>query len=418
MTVNSGIAEPPKSTSSEQQFRMTRLLLLAVLSGLLVLSELNSPYLSDLVTTNEDEELSARTEMPIQRDSEEKDPKRLKIAIISGFVTGKEPPTAHSPRVKPSNMGHLLNKACYSALWGYDYIFNSTWGFEDDIGKAYWKKFGTWHRVPHIQAALPHYDWVLYTDVDYYFRDFSVPLEYFIRDWEFHGHKDVSIFVPKDSDSRVHYVFSAFVVFIRNSPFGRRVVENWRHFAEGICPNGNFYDWNTKNAGGTTGRSYGWEDTDQPGLWYALAKTHAEFTNQESLYLGERCNNAGLINTDRALGPELNTYFRGSNPKVVQGHHEDDLYSVPTGQYIIWSKLSDETDSGLGIQKTFGVDGKKQTPHAFAIHKKQDLSTDPIASEMEYCRNVLGCYAEYDSTGILQLGCKPKDKLERLTAQQ
>lgn len=71
-----------------------------------------------------------------------KNHKKPKIAIISSFVPSSQ--YKNSTRVK--DLDHLINKACYSYLWGYDFIFNMTFGFDPELvnkGK-YWLDYGTW----------------------------------------------------------------------------------------------------------------------------------------------------------------------------------------------------------------------------------------------------------------------------------
>ena len=89
---------------------------------------------------------------------------KLKIAVLTGFVTRDH----NKSRISNGLMDHMVNKACYADLWGYDYIFNETWGFDQNVGARYWLEYGMWHRVPHIKAALEEgYDWVLYADNDW-----------------------------------------------------------------------------------------------------------------------------------------------------------------------------------------------------------------------------------------------------------
>lgn len=132
----------------------------------------NQPYFPDC--TNEKD--------TVQRD------KKLNIAIISGFVKRNE----SKARISGGLADHMVNKACYADLWGYDYIHNTTWGFDNDVGSRYWLEYGTWHRVPHMQAALPKYDWILYVDTDWVVQDLSVPIESFLKGWELQGMKNVS----------------------------------------------------------------------------------------------------------------------------------------------------------------------------------------------------------------------------------
>jgi hypothetical protein len=242
---------------------------------------------------------------------------KLRIAVLSGFVTRGQTQGGLPLRIPETMMDHMVNKACYCDLWGYDYIFNTTWGFEEDIGNKYWLEYGTWHRVPHMVAALPNYDWILYTDTDYVFQDMSVPLESFIKEWELYG-KEVSVFVPAEAPE--YFTFSAYVVMIRNSPFGRRLLHNWMEFAHGLCPNGNVL--------GIPG-DYQWQESDQPGLWYSLAKTHAEFHGHE---FQVTCNETtGTIMSTRAEGPEMDQYFDKIGGGVF-GHRGKDLHDVPDGK--------------------------------------------------------------------------------------
>ena len=238
---------------------------------------------------------------------------RPRIAIISGFVTRQTGPKA--PQVNDYNYDHMINKACYADIWGYDFIFNTSWGFDTNVGNRYWLEYGTWHRVPHMAAALPHYDWIVYTDVDWYVRDLTIPLESFIRDWELHGLHNVSVFLPVDVPGT--HVFSAYVVMIRNNAFGRRLIHNWLRFANGMCEKGNF---------NTTPGRYGWEDSDQPGIWYALPKTHAELYGNQ--YDAE-CQD-GFVKTGRFNGPEMRQYFLNHGVKFG-GNQGKDLYDIPKG---------------------------------------------------------------------------------------
>jgi hypothetical protein len=179
---------------------------------------------------------------------------------------------------------------------------------DDDDGKAHrerqriakanhqvypwWLKFGAWERASHLQAALPNYDWVLYGDLDYIIKDMSRPIESFIQELHQNGKTHAHVIVPTDhyDDDYRPVEFSSFALLIRNSPFGRRVLENWRKFALGICPNGNFESYDGK---------YIWYHSDQPGLWYGLMKTHMEFhpNNASPPEIAVCDNNTGYINT-------------------------------------------------------------------------------------------------------------------------
>ena len=173
-----------------------------------------------------------------------------------------------------------------------------------------------------MQAALAKYKWILYADVDYAVQDLTIPLESFLKEWELHGKNNIHVLVPNDGN--LLHTFSAFAaVFIRNSPFGHRLLENWMELGKGLCKNGNF----PSNPG-----KYGWSDSDQPGLWYALAKTHSEFFPQDGVKYQIECNKTtGLAVTGRFTGPELNNYMQKVN--AVLGSHGTDLIKVPDGKH-------------------------------------------------------------------------------------
>lgn len=207
-----------------------------------------------------------------------------RIAIISGFVS---PPSEAGPppRVGDSLMDHMLNKVCYADLWGYDFIFNTTWGFDKNTTGRHWISYGTWHRVPHMIAAMDQgYEWVLYADTDYVIQDIGLPLESFFKEWELYGKNNVHVFVP--TDGYPYYTFSAFAVLIRNSPFGRRLLENWMELAYGLCPNGNF-----ESIPGT----YSWTDSDQPGLWYGTYSAKQSDIVQSFLCFVHHCSSMSLF---------------------------------------------------------------------------------------------------------------------------
>lgn len=225
---------------------------------------------------------ATESRMKVNARSTPQPSKHGRIAIVSGFVTSKKgfhqgnADIAHVPRISKSIMPHMLNKQCYARFWGYDYIFNTTWGYPDEKKnisdnvtstdgkpqhKRHWLEYGTWHRVPHMIAAMEQgYDWVLYADTDYVFQDMTVSLESLVKELELYGKQNVSVIVPTDYNDEEYYTFSAFTVMIRNDAFGRAVLQNWLDFAHGLCPRGNFRN--------SVAGKYEWTESDQPGLWY------------------------------------------------------------------------------------------------------------------------------------------------------
>jgi len=322
--------------------------------------------------------------------------KSSRIAIISSFVGGSQ-----SGRKYPSQgeLDLLLNKACYSKLWGYDFIFNTTYGFDkqrDEIdGKAWWLEYGTWQRVPHIRDRLRDYDWILYADVDYIINEMSRPIESFFKEWELYN-KHPSILIPKDFNDD-YKAFSAFAVLVKNDPFGQAVIENWMKAGRGLCPKGNF---------AAEKRGYTWEDSDQPGLWYALVQTYRDFfPKNDTSDFGKKplCDNVtGIVNTGRAFGPEIN---HNLGP-IILGSGGSDLKKVPSDQPILYSLPNDPSNGGLGWQLKWGDNPMNHLHRQFAFHLDNVQDWNPHAKEtLEICKTTYGCYVNLTMNGTLQIGC-------------
>jgi hypothetical protein len=109
---------------------------------------------------------------------------RSRIAIVTGFVSDKN---NSDVRLNERFFNHLINKACYTDIWGYDLIFYSSWGFPNATKSQYWLQWGSWHRVPHLMAILQQYDWVVYVDTDWIVQDLMYPIDSLIHDWELHN---------------------------------------------------------------------------------------------------------------------------------------------------------------------------------------------------------------------------------------
>ena len=71
------------------------------------------------------------------------------------------------------------------------------------------------------------------------------------------------------------------------------------NFARGLCQKGNLADKK---------REYTWEDSDQPGLWYALTRAHSDFSGHTKTV--RECNlSTGLIDTNYAYMDGMSEYF-------------------------------------------------------------------------------------------------------------
>jgi hypothetical protein len=360
-----------------------------------------------------------------------------RIAIMSSFVpnASANPP----PRLKAEYFPHLINKACYSYIWNYDFIFNTTYGFDENYPKWHWLDFGTWqviskflpfcdsflttkvllislscpinttnafrHRVPHLKSRLHEYDWILYTDTDFLIQDIMRPLEAFLHEFELYGKTNVQLFVPTDHYNDRVFTFSAFAFMIRNSKYGHDLLNHWDRFARGICSKGNLNK--------TTSTKYGWLDTDQPGLWYAMMRTYSDyFPDRVPNNNYPQCNETlGILNSH---SPPWNSFFQNMM-NLTKGSTGTQLVNVPPDQPYIFTGLPDGLRSGLAIQMNWGTSPEflaKYLKGAFALHLK-NFSADIVSSsrlntELEYCKKYHGCYANYNELGELKIGCGNK----------
>ena len=371
---------------------------------------------------------------------------RPKIAFLTSYVESDmwtPDPDTGGGRPILNMLGHITNRACYCHLWNYDCIFNQkhelsnfmpqqhTSLSDEQQPNRWWLKFGCWERVAHLQAALPRYDWVLYGDIDYIIKDMTRPIESFVHEFELYGKDEVHVLVPSDNDDNDRVTaFSSFAVLIKNSPFGRKLVENWRAFAMGICPNGNFaskdgeYEWyhgGEKHLfmpldccfGPIELLTFSLLFTDQPGLWYALMKTHMDFYPNDAHHPPSiiTCNSTTGLIDDSNTGPWLNfdEYFVKNGLKA--GNYGEHLDRVPDNQPIIFSKSGNESRSGLGVDHNWAYNektGQILWNYAFALHQKatKEHWNPNMQRELAICQNVHGCAASLnETTGMIETGC-------------
>jgi hypothetical protein len=351
-----------------------------------------------------------------------------KIALLTSFIKSPMWSKEQFEEKIVFLKDHLINKACYCKMWSYDCLLNQTQELTllaHDVDSVvtkkhmernknaqkkhrahpWWLKFGCWDRVAHLQAALPNYDWVLYGDMDYIVKDMSRPIESFIQELHQNGKTEAHVIVPSDfnDDDPRPEGFSSFAVLVRNSPFGRKVLENWRKFALGICPNGNFE---------SADQSYQWYHSDQPGLWYALIKTHMDFhPNNASLPEIATCNKTtGYIDNFPNYNFEFRQYFTANGLK--RGNYGMDLDRIMDDQQIIFSRSGEDTMSGLGVDHNWAWSeemeaSRKIWKHAFAYHQNapSEKWDSAMKRTLNVCKEVYNCTAGVTSDEKLEFGC-------------
>ncbi|CAB9521920.1 expressed unknown protein [Seminavis robusta] len=354
------------------------------------------------------------------------DNKRPRIAILSNYVTKQE---RANEKLDPSFYPHLINKACYADFWGYDFIFNQTWAFPDHIRSRHDTSpdapqcaldWGHLHRVPQLLALLDsdeNYDWILWTDMDYIFTDLAVPLESILAELQLHRLNNVHVIVPDDGhhdDNRRQFVFSSFTVMIRNSHFGRSLLHNWMNFlTQGLCPKGNFQ--------GLDGcRKYKWIHGDQPGLWYALAKTYSDLmvtsSNKDDQFTTQCNNQTGYLVPEISGFPgfplHMGAYF--SRRGLVKSANYSE---IPKDQPIVWSYTQPNKRSGIGVNANEIVKAQSKgreapsiyqsTDGLFAVHVKSNLLPPSVhETNRNYCMAApINCRIGYDDHDEFALSC-------------
>ena len=159
------------------------------------------------------------------------------------------------------------------------------------------------------------------------------------------------------------------------------------NFARGLCQKGNLADKK---------REYTWEDSDQPGLWYALTRAHSDFSGHTKTV--RECNlSTGLIDTNYAYMDGMSEYFESVG--IHLGCEGSDLKTVLSDQPILWS--TPRQNFGVSPEEAEGL-----KRNAFAIHSKMVTDWPQYAQDtLEICKTVHGCYANYTNEGILDISC-------------
>jgi hypothetical protein len=243
-----------------------------------------------------------------------------------------------------------------------------------------------------MEALLPNYDWVLWTDADYIFQQLNTPLDIFFAEWEAHGLRNVQVFLPHDINPNM-FAFSSFAVLIRNSPFGHEVLRQWRAFAKGLCLNGNILPSSREH----------WVHSDQPGLWYALIQAHAKAAGKE---FSITCTKKGFLDVHDILKPfvfEFNQYFQGVFNRSTPPNN---VSEVPKDEPIVWSSwqggLGANIEPLVGFWRATNKTVPPEIPDAVGLHVKVALSQQ-VRDNLANCSK--SCFAGYRPNGTLEAQC-------------
>jgi hypothetical protein len=150
-----------------------------------------------------------------------------------------------------------------------------------------------------------------------------------------------------------------------------------------------------------------WKISDQPGLWYALAKTHAELVSNRAFSMN--CSNGYLAVKDKSLpvGAELDEYFRYSVFHNLTTPPRN-LSECSKDQPILWSDakngLGVNVEKHVGCRKTTNADNVLPTfPESFGFHIKERLPFN-VLHDIDQCRHLYGCTTSYDTNSTKRFG--------------
>eukprot|EP00903_Cladosiphon_okamuranus_P020640 g18950.t1 len=273
-----------------------------------------------------------------------------RIAIISNAVAF--PYNSKTTALWSLFKEYFANKDCYANTHGYDLIIDSRnhvdgMGFYTD-GDGHRGGTNLHFNKPYlIRKWLPHYDWVLWLDMDTLVVDMARPIESFIEEI---GGQDGDIHVLVPQDQNVQFFFSACSLLLRNSPETMDMVEDWFSLKD-TCPYA-LYDDQSRLYAAILRMQLRWRGVDVDRSSYATTDCLDVCEKKETQGRFSWCVDSAV----RALGirrvPEL-------FPPVAYSR-------LPTRSF------TKGIDTGLVFQGQFG--GIKTRPHlveyAFSVHTK------------------------------------------------
>jgi len=294
----------------------------------------------------------------------------------------------------------LINHECYTHLHGYDNIFSFTdyvenmtmpkgpvpprrcrgmctipediWGFVDAPMQAYWNK------VYLARKVLKDYDYILWTDADVFFTDLAKPIEWFIDNSRMRG-RDIHLWLPQDQGGAGAFIFSDAVYLVKNSIWGRYVLDAWWDYGTGKKTSCKDRWFRVQQPGHDM-------NLDMPWMWHAVLMLYDKYNNKKAPCMSE-CLNRTIANCFR-------NYFRDEQyPRA----HKGPTLELAKGP-IVFSGLeaNHPLDTGLMLQGNWGpFQDDDHVDASFTIHSKPDR--DPWRRYMKkvhrVCTDVLQCKA-------------------------
>ncbi|CAM9339605.1 unnamed protein product, partial [Phaeothamnion confervicola] len=308
--------------------------------------------------------------------------KRPRIAIVTNAVTF--PYSERKLHTWTRYNEFFANKDCYARRHGYDLIVD----YRNHVdGMGFYVDPATGERGPTnvhfnkpwlLRKWLPHYDWVLWLDLDTLVLDMERPIETFIDALGPENH----ILLPQEQMSV--YFFSAYALLLRNSPEALAMVDDWFSLKD-CCPHA-LYD-------------------DQARLYAAVLRMQIKARGAEV----DRSKPATTDCLDLCEKVETQRDFSWCFDRAVKANGYSRMPAPQRGP-VAFSALPTErftrgNDTGLALQGMFGGvrDRLDLLHHAFALHTKPYCVRDgekfcsPFVDalfEPRYRRGMRECYGD------------------------
>jgi hypothetical protein len=267
-----GIFEPPNHNDSFNKFPLLPMKNRQVVLWLLGVSLFSLSLTAVYLTLNQSNEHNAieHSTVLLEYSTAECVPadavpsgQARKVLILTAFSDRKPGNPLERNESVPQLREAYKNRVVYGNKFNYDVIFD----FHE-----YSKELNTngyWNKVASLKKYITKYDWVLWMDVDCFFKDFNRSLDKLLDKAERH---DIHLMLPNDFEG-TFFTFSNFVFLIRGSYWGRRFVDIW--YDNGIFGNCKWPD-------PSTGKAEGWMDGDQTHMWIALVNVTTEYSGMDA----------------------------------------------------------------------------------------------------------------------------------------
>lgn len=269
---------------------------------------------------------------------------------------------------------HFLSKACFASRHGYDFYLDTFNRLPDGLHPKFAKTFLS-------MQLLDKYDWLYFTDDDVLMNSFDYKLENIIEGF---GDVDIHLIVPKDKVGPDNLQFSNYAFMIRNSDFGRTLLQDWFHSFQTCQLAKPFRNW-----------------PDQSNMWLMIVKNVYQYYN---LTVPTAIQQVCWENTTTVDGQDLIGIFKDSLRKLgfttAQSITSERTLQAP----VAWSEVDQGNQLGLGIQRNHNIilsSVKKREKQeatelrALSIHVKDEKNSSRFSVLPHFRNNMTQCFDKF-----------------------